>query len=494
MNGLRIPRQPQSNYFNPAHMPSNGQEHDPEALLLIWMINRPSEVKAYDQALHHLSSDDFRYEDTSIIFTITMSILEDLKAFDPEVKTPLSHNAVYPQLLERCEQGNNLPMICIIKSLVASDDQTVTSSAVVLSWIDMIVQRGCWDQMKDLSRYLLDVSSYPLNYNFTEFAAKLMATVDEVAKHSTLKCADSSKELVDACMQCLKDIRERALTNKPQRGLLTGFNKLDQMLGGLSAGKLYVLAARPSVGKTAFALNIMENIAASHAITKPILFFSLEMSCEELSLRTLSTMMQAPTSDIERFQLSQEQIQVGKARLYNLTYNSNNPDGSKNSCCILLEDSGHLSPNLLATKVRSVADSYGGVSLIVIDYMQLMLSDNTMSFGGNRNQELANISRQLKLMSKEYACPVLALSQLNRQIDNRDNQKPMLSDLRDSGAIEQDADVVMVLSKKGSGQGYDGVEDRVLNLIKNRNGQIGNINLDFRGEWVQFTESSVNSD
>ena len=159
-----------------------------------------------------------------------------------------------------------------------------------------------------------------------------------------------------------------------------------------------------------------------------------------------------------------------------------------------LEDSGHLSPNLLATKVRSVADSYGGVSLIVIDYMQLMLSDNTMSFGGNRNQELANISRQLKLMSKEYSCPVLALSQLNRQIDNREDQKPILSDLRDSGAIEQDADVVMVLSKKGSGQGYDGIEDRVLNLIKNRNGQIGNINLDFRGEWVQFTESSVNSD
>ena len=494
MEGLRIPRQPQSNYFNPARTPSKEQEYDPEALLLMWMINRPSEVKAFDQALHHLSSDDFRYEDTSIIFTITMAILEDLKAFDPEVKTSLSHNAVYPLLLERCEQGNNIEMTCIIKSLVASADQTVTSSAVVMSWIDIIVQRGCWDQMQDLSRHLLDVSSYPLNYNFSEFAAQLMVTVDKIAKHSTLKCADSSKELVQSCMQCLNDIIERAKSNKPLRGLLTGFNKLDQLLGGLNAGKLYVLAARPSVGKTAFALNIIENIAASHAITKPILLFSLEMSCEELSLRTLSTMMQASTSDIALYQLSQEQMQVGKARLHNLAYNSQNPDGSKNSCCILLEDGGALSPNLLATKVRSVADTYGGVSLIVIDYMQLMLSDSTMKFGGNRNQEIANISRQLKLMSKEYACPVLALSQLNRQIDHREEQKPILSDLRDSGAIEQDADVVMVLSQRGSDQGYGGIEERVLNLIKNRNGKIGTINLNFRGEWVQFTESSDNSD
>ena len=263
------------------------------------------------------------------------------------------------------------------------------------------------------------------------------------------------------------------------------------MLNGLHAGKLYILAARPSVGKTAFALNVMENIASSHAITKPILFFSLEMSDDELGFRTLSTMMRASTTDIEYCRLTQEQIQSGNERLKALDYASFGEDGSRNSCHILVDDNGSLSPNLLATKVRHVADEYGGVSMIVIDYLQLMINDS-MSFGGNRNLELANITRQLKLMAKEYSCPVLALSQLNRQIENRDDPTPMLSDLRDSGAIEQDADAVMFLSKPKEHKDEQGeIEVRTLNLAKNRSGPVGTIQLNFRGAWALFTECSA---
>lgn len=491
MEGLRIPCLARPNYLNPNLARSNGQESDPEALLLVWLINRPSEVKAFDQALHHLSSDDFRYGDTAIIFDITMGILDSMGAFSADATSALPNNTVYPQLLERCAQGNNTSMANVINMLVAAANQSVTSPAVITSWIDMILQRGCWDRMQEIARYLLNVSACPLNFKFTDVVAKAVVSLNETAQRCVLQC-DSSQNLVDICMRCLHDIEERAINNEPQRGLLIGFNELDQKLNGLHAGKLYILAARPAVGKTAFALNVIENIASSHAITKPILFFSLEMSNEEIGFRTLSTMMRASTGDIEYCRLSSEQKQQGYERLHNLEYSSFNKDGSRNICRVLVDDNGGLSPNLLATKVRHIADEYGGVALIVIDYLQLMINDS-MNFGGNRNLELANISRQLKLMAKEYSCPVLALSQLNRQIENRDNQAPMLSDLRDSGAIEQDADAVMFLSKpKEHKDGeQEEIEGRLLNLAKNRSGPVGTINLNFRGAWTLFTESSA---
>ena len=491
MEGLRVPCSARPNYLTANLGRNRGKESDPEALLLVWMINRPSEVKGFDQALHHLSSDDFRYGDTAIIFDISMGILDSMGAFSADATSALPNNAVYPQLLERCAQGNNTSMANVINMLVAAANQLVTSPAVITSWIDMILQRGCWDRMQEISRYLLNVSACPLNYKFTDVVAKAVVSLNEMAQRCVLECSDS-QNLVDICMRCLKDIEERASNNEPQRGLLTGFEELDQKLNGLHAGKLYIVAARPAVGKTAFALNVMEHIVPSHSIPKPILFFSLEMGNEEIGLRTLSTLMRAATSDIEYCRLSSEQKQQGYERLQNLDYSSFNKDGSQNICRVLVDDNGCLSPNLLATKVRQVADENGGVAMIVIDYLQLMINDS-MSFGGNRNLELANISRQLKLMAKEYSCPVLALSQLNRQIENRDDPTPMLSDLRDSGAIEQDADAVMFLSKpKEHKEGEQGeIEGRVLNLAKNRSGPVGIINLNFRGAWTLFTESSA---
>lgn len=491
MEGLRVPCSARPNYLTANLGRNRGKESDPEALLLVWMINRPSEVKGFDQALHHLSSDDFRYGDTAIIFDISMGILDSMGAFSADANSALPNNAVYPQLLERCAQGNNTSMANTINMLVAAANQSVTSPAVITSWIDMILQRGCWDRMQEISRYLLDISSCPLNHKFTDVVAKAMVSFNEMSQRCVLDC-DGSQNLVDICMRCLESVNERSNADEPQRGLLTGFDELDQMLNGLHAGKLYIVAARPSVGKTAFALNVMENIASSHSITKPILFFSLEMSDEELGFRTLSTMMRAPTTDIEYCRLPQEQMKLGYERLHALDYSSFNEDGSRNSCRVLVDDNGCLSPNLLATKVRNIVDEYGGVSLIVIDYIQLMINDS-LSFGGNRNLELANISRQLKLMAKEYSCPVLALSQLNRQIETRDDQTPMLSDLRDSGAIEQDADAVMFLSKpKEHQEGEQGeIERRTLYLIKNRSGRIGNVQMNFRGAWTLFTECSA---
>ena len=210
--------------------------------------------------------------------------------------------------------------------------------------------------------------------------------------------------------------------------------------------------------------------------------------------------MRANTRDIEYCQLSQEQIQLGHERLNALDYSYSNGDGSQNIGRVLVDDNGSLSPNLLTSKVRQVADEYGGVSMIVIDYLQLMINDShlqlmineSLSFCCKRNQELANISRQHKLKAQENSCPVLALSQINRQIENRDDPTPMLSDLRDSGAIEQDADAVMFLYKpKDHKDGQGEIEGRSLYLAKNRSGRSGTIELNFRGAWTLFTERSA---
>lgn len=490
MEGLRIPCLARPNYLNPNLDITNVKEIDPEALLLAWLINRPSEVKAFDQALHHLSSDDFRYGDTAIFFDITMGILDSMGAFSADATALLPNNAVYPQLLERCAQGNNTSMANAINMLVSAANQSVTSPTVITSWIDMILQRGCRDRVRVITRYLLDVSARPLGYNLKEVVAQAMVSFNEIAKRSVFAGSDNSKELMESCQQCLDDMRKRALTNEPQRGLLTGFSELDQLLGGLQAGNLYLLASFTSVGKSAFALNIVENIAASHAITKPILYFSLEMDKEDLGLRVLSTMMRASISDVVEGRLTPEQRQQGIERLNALDYSYSKGDVNQNICRLLVDDNGSLSPNLLATKVRQVADEYGGVSMIVIDYLQLMINDS-LSFGVTQDLDLTDICRQLKLVAKEYSCPVLALSQLNRQVENFQDQTAMLSLLRDVGAIEQYADAIMILSKSPNHKKeQDGTEGRILNLVKNSNGRIGSIDLNFRGAWLMFTESA----
>ena len=490
MEGLRIPCLARPNYLNPNLDISNGKEIDPEALLLAWLINHPSEVKAFDQALHHLSADDFHYGDTAIIFDSTIGILDSMGAFSADATSSLPNNAVYPQLLDRCAQGNNTSMANAINMLVVAANHLVTSPAVITSWIDMILQRGCRDRVRVIARYLLDVSARPLGYNLKEVVAQAMVSFNEIAKRSVFAGSDNSKELMESCQQCLDDMRKRALTNEPQRGLLTGFSELDQLLSGLQAGNLYLLASFTSVGKSAFALNIVENIAASHALTKPILYFSLEMDKEDLGLRVLSTMMRASISDVVENRLTPEQRQQGVERLQSMLYSSFNENGSKNTDYILIEDNGWLSPSVMATKVRSVANRYGGLSMIVIDYLQLINTDS-MSFGVTPYQDLTDICRQLKLVAKEYSCPVLALSQLNRQVENFQDQTAMLSLLRDFGAIDQYADAIMILSKSPNHkkEQYE-TEGRILSLVKNSNGRIGSIDLNFRGACLMFTESA----
>ena len=188
--------------------------------------------------------------------------------------------------------------------------------------------------------------------------------------------------------------------------------------------------------------------------------------------------LNAATKDIETQAVSTCKINKCPETLSQLTFGKYG--------LLLLDDSGTLSSNVLASKIRNYTQQFGYISMIAIDYLQLMVRDrNTPAV--NRNLELANMTRQLKILAKDYNCPVLLLSQLNRDIETRDNHSPKLSDLRDSGAIEQDADVVMFLSSSGNDYNREIVQ-RDLIVAKNRSGSIGKTNLFFRGAWTLFAE------
>ncbi len=249
------------------------------------------------------------------------------------------------------------------------------------------------------------------------------------------------------------------------RGVPTGFGNLDKMLAGLHPSNLVILAARPGMGKTAFALNIAQNIAVKEA--EPVGFFSLEMSKEEL---------------IDRLLVSQADIDAWKLKTGRLNESEfgrlSDAMGVLADSPIYIDDTPGASLLEMRTKARRLM-SERGMKLIVVDYLTLIQPNRRMD---NRVQEVAEISLGLKNLARELKVPVLCLAQLNRGVEHRGNAQPQLSDLRDSGAIEQDADVVMFLYRED-------VEDREnvkLIVAKHRNGAVGQIDLRFMGNKLKF--------
>jgi len=256
-------------------------------------------------------------------------------------------------------------------------------------------------------------------------------------------------------------------------GVRTGFYDLDRMTAGLQKGDLIVLAARPSMGKTAFALNIAEHVAVNEGL--PVVVFSMEMGAAQLALRLVGSLGRIDQQhlrtgalrDDEWARLPDAVDRLGKASLY-------------------IDESPGLSPGEVRARSRRMARQFGGtLGLIVVDYLQLMSGS-----GGsdeNRATELGEISRGLKALAKELQCPVIALSQLNRSVETRNDKRPMMSDLRESGAIEQDADVIMFIYRDEY-YNKDSKEPGVAEIIigKQRNGPVGTIRLTFLKPLTRF--------
>ncbi len=265
------------------------------------------------------------------------------------------------------------------------------------------------------------------------------------------------------------------------RGIMTGFPRFDRLTNGLQKGDLIILAARPSVGKTAFALNIVANIAKRKDEKRVIAIYSLEMPATQIAQRMLSNMSNVNMNELNTGEL------VGSSHksLWEMTK-------TLSDSRIFINDSSVVTPKDVLNQCRKLCCSGKGftsLDLVVIDYLGLM-DNGDKRRDQNRQQDVSDMSRMMKIAAKELNCPVLLLSQMSRGIENRTDKTPMLSDLRESGAIEQDADIVMFLSREIEG---DKESPILLNVAKHRNGELDQIRFDWQGAYMRFTESENQS-
>jgi len=303
------------------------------------------------------------------------------------------------------------------------------------------------------------------------------------------------KEGKDIILKVVEHIKNQIeLGEQDIVGLDTGFKKLNEMIKGFKNGDLIIVAARPGMGKTTLCLNFMSQVLKSGA---GVVFFSLEMPAEQIMMRILSSKTSIPLQDIMTGKIDDEAM----ARLSDAC-------GEFSEYKLFVHDSGYVNIHQVRTQMRKLKAMHPEISLCVIDYIGLMMSTNNFA---DRHIQIAEISRGLKLLARELDMPIIALSQLNRSLESRANKRPMLSDLRESGAIEQDADIILFVyrdefyleqeekekEKRASAEGKEYKSTHVFNKLqekaeiivgKNRNGETGSVDVLFQKQHSRFED------
>ena len=295
----------------------------------------------------------------------------------------------------------------------------------------------------------------------------------EILNISKFRKTSEFRNVQDVLVKAQNDLEMLSKNNGKINGLTTGFGELDSLTEGLHPTQLVIIAARPAVGKTAFALNLA--LAAAKSTKKNIAIFSLEMPAEQLIMRMISSLGQ-----IDNKKLSTGKLENEDWRRFNEAISILSDTN------IYFHDAGGVTPSEIKAKCRRLATSGEGLGLVIIDYLQLI--DSSSRYSGSRQQEVSEISRSLKTLALELEVPVIALSQLSRSVEKREDKKPVLSDLRESGSIEQDADIVAALHAPDV---EVPVGDEVPNpiqliILKHRNGPTKTIDLLFKKRTSTF--------
>lgn len=415
------------------------------------------------------------------------AILIEQEVFDTVVEILQSecfyveaHQKIYSAMLSLSEKFMPLDILTVVEQLkltgvlemvggpyyITRLTNTVVSSANVEAHARIILQ-------KYMQRELIRISAETLNdcYNDESDVFDIMDKAgSELFNISSGHLKKDFKPISTEYKRELKELKERMIKKEDITGVPSGFRTLDAITYGWQPTDLIILAARPSVGKTAFALNLARN-AAYHA-TRPTksVVFSLEMSNGQLTVRLMSAESELRLGGIKRGKIEQWEADILKNKC-DITFLKDN---------IFIDDTPALGVFELRAKARRLVNK-NGVGLIIIDYLQLM-SGATDGKNGNREQEISKISRQLKALAKELQVPIIALSQLSRDVEKRGSKEPVLSDLRESGAIEQDADMVIFMYRTDYQQEAHKVDpsiagDTYLKIAKHRNGSLETIIL-----------------
>ncbi len=420
---------------------------------------------AWDRLGGILSDKDFYRPEHALIYKVITRLVGDNHPAD----VITVHDAI------KSEQGGDLVSVDYLNSLA----QNTPSSANIKGYADIVRDRS-------ILRRLIEVSDSIVNSAFVPEGRSVRTLLDEAESRILQIGEDGSRKadyleiepLLRSVVARIDELYNRQ-GGSDITGIATGFIDLDKQTSGLQKGDLVIVAGRPSMGKTSLALNIAENVALSEGL--PVVIFSMEKSGEQLASRLLGSVGRVDQSRMRTGKLQDDEwprVTDAIARLSNTQ--------------ILIDETGSLSSLELRARARRIARNFGGtLGLVVIDYLQLMSGSGQE----NRATEISEISRSLKSLAKELQCPVVALSQLNRGLEQRPNKRPIMSDLRESGAIEQDADVIMFIYRDEVYHPDTTTDKGMAEIIigKQRNGPIGTVRLSWQGPYTKFDNLAMGS-
>jgi len=394
------------------------------------------------------------------------------------------HRLIFRQIARLAEASDPVDVITVADKLQASGEleaagglpylaelaQNTPSASNIRAYGQVVRERASLRKLIEAAQDIADSGFNPegrTSDQLVDEAERLIMQISEEGPKS-----GGPQDVNPLLKSALARIEELFTSGGDITGLSTGFVDLDNMTSGLQPSDLVIVAGRPSMGKTSFAMNLVENAVLGQ--DKPILVFSMEMPAESLVIRMLSSIGRINQTRIRNGKLEQEdwpKLSTAVNKLKDVR--------------LFIDDTPALSPTELRTRARRVARENGGeLGMIMVDYMQLM---QVAGSSEGRTAEISEISRNLKAMAKEFACPMVALSQLNRSLEQRPNKRPVNSDLRESGAIEQDADVIMFIYRDEV-YNEESADKGVAEIIigKQRNGPIGTARLAFQGEFTRF--------
>lgn len=419
--------------------------------------------RAWDNISTIITAEDFYRNDHRIIFRCMGDLAERNQPLD------------IVTIAESLQLVNELDNVGGIPYLSELADITPTASNIK-AYAEIVVERAT-------VRNLISVAHEIAESGFSPQGRDANSLID-LAESKVFKIGDDRpsrgrpQPIKPLLTQAVHRIDELFQTKGALTGLSTGFRDIDEMTMGLQKGDMVVVAGRPSMGKTSFAMNIAESAVISSG--KTVLVFSMEMPSNSLIMRMLSSLGRIDQSKIRSGQLGDEDW----PRLTSaVTLLNDKP--------LLVDDTASLSPNEIRSRARRVVREHGDLGLIMVDYIQLM---QVPGGSENRATEISEISRSLKAMAKEFDCPVIAVSQLNRGLEQRPDKRPIMSDLRESGAIEQDADVIMAIYRDEvyNEDAEKGIAEII--ILKQRNGPIGRRKLTFIGQYTKFEDLAIGYD
>ncbi|MBV1840284.1 replicative DNA helicase [Photobacterium ganghwense] len=396
------------------------------------------------------------------------------------------HRIIFEGVASLLESGQPLDLITLSEHLERADKledvggfaylaelaKNTPSAANILAYAEIVRERALIRDMISVANEIADAGYDPQGRTSEDLLDMAESKVFAIAEQRT--SANEGPQNVDTILEKTLE-RIELLYQSPQDGVTgvsTGFTDLNKKTAGLQGSDLTIVAARPSMGKTTFAMNLCENAAMEQE--KPVLIFSLEMPAEQIMMRMLASLSRVDQTKIRTGQLDDEDWARISSTMGILMEKKN----------MYIDDSSGLTPTEVRSRARRVARDHGGLSMIMVDYLQLM---RVPGLQDNRTLEIAEISRSLKALAKELNVPVVALSQLNRSLEQRADKRPVNSDLRESGAIEQDADLIMFIYRDEvyhEDSALKGIAEIIIG--KQRNGPIGSVRLTFQGQFSRF--------